>query len=149
MRFYEDILNEIDPGSSHTYHKWDSENISEFWKVCVTNPIISSQFYPLSYWVDLTGWAKLIIRKLRANEPAIIADIGCGSGNLLTVLASHFPRSCLFGIDLSEQSLGAVKRRFVGNDRVDLKVGSVCRTNLPAESVDLVTCTEVLERPLC
>ncbi len=43
-----------------------------------------------------------------------ILDFGTGVGNNFPFLAKHFPRTSLFGIDVSEKSLTLAKERFNG-----------------------------------
>lgn len=46
-----------------------------------------------------------------AGEPAVVLDIGCGTGNLLSAAASGFPRARLLGIDPSARLLAKARVR--------------------------------------
>lgn len=46
----------------------------------------------------------------RLRSGASVADIGCGSGHVVNVLARAFPESTFFGFDLSEAAIEAARR---------------------------------------
>src|SRR5204862_568536 len=73
---------------------------------------------------------------------ATIADIGCGSGTVLSVLRQKRIGSRLIGVDLSESSLGAVRAKFAADPAVSFVAGSIVHTGLEAGSCDLVISTE-------
>jgi ubiquinone/menaquinone biosynthesis C-methylase UbiE len=145
LRFYEEIIKSEDPRAVDRYHRWDSDSIASFWGVCVANPLINQQFYPLSYWDDLVLWVGARIRSRGVTSISRIADLGCGTGNLMSVLARNFQLADIVGVDLSDTSLDHVRARFVHEPRISCRVGSVTSSDLQPKSCDLVTCTEVLE----
>ncbi|HEX2028068.1 MAG TPA: methyltransferase [Nitriliruptorales bacterium] len=81
----------------------------------------------------------------RLASGATIADVGCGGGRALVVLAQAFPRARLVGYELDAASLGRAKEmvhRSGVADRVDLEYADAADA-LPT-GVDLVTMLDVL-----
>lgn len=151
MKFYNDIVTELDCGETLAtksersqlfhYHKWSTESIQRFWTIWTTNGALQKQFYPIEYWKDLLAWARLQIQ----ITPSAIADVGCGNGNLIDCLVKTYPASNFTGIDVSEASLVTARSRFEHSNNIGFQVGTLTRLPLPDNSVDVVTCTEVLE----
>jgi len=151
MKFYKDIVAELDgaqkrlgkkdqPTPFH-YHSWSAQSIKKFWTIWTTNDALQKQFYPLEYWQDMLAWAGA----QTMSVPAAIADIGCGNGNLIDCLRKVYPRSKITGIDMSEDSLVTARARFENIMNVGFEVGSLVQLPFLDETLDLVTCTEVLE----
>jgi ubiquinone/menaquinone biosynthesis C-methylase UbiE len=144
MRFYRDVIEGGDPGprqAKYHYHAWSPQSIQFYLEVCVKNPFMRRQFYPLVYWEDFLAWASQRV----AASAKIIVDIGCGSGNLIACLRRSYPGALICGIDLTEDSMEVARERFRGDDSVEFKVGGFERLPFADSSVDLITCTEVLE----
>lgn len=151
MKFYKEIVAELDGQSLNAespeqsslfhYHAWSTESIRRFWNIWTSNTALLKQFYPLEYWTDLLAWARERIR----ITPAVIADIGCGNGNLIECLMTLYPASTFVGVDMTESSLAAPRSRFCESKNIDFRVGSITELPLSDHSVDLITCTEVLE----
>ena len=144
MRFYRDIIGKVDAtqqGCRGSYHEWSPQSIQSYWSACTNNPFVRHQFYPNEYWNDLLAWTA---KKIFAC-PASIVDVGCGNGNLIDCITKTYPGATIFGVDLSEESFGPARQRFDGCNNVRFKVGSFDRLPFDDNSVDLVTCTEVLE----
>lgn len=144
MKFYTDVVAEArdeKEGERYRYHRWSSDSIQTYWEIATHNPFLSRQFYPLAYWRDLIDWAA---REMK-QAPGRVLDIGCGAGNLIQCIRETYPESAIVGVDLTEESLEPVRRRFARDGRLELRTGEL--TAIPAEpgSLDLVTCTEVLE----
>ncbi len=59
----------------------------------------------LSEWLDLVPGLRA-----RLAEGARVADIGCGTGHAVVVLAQAFPASDFVGYDISEEALAAARR---------------------------------------
>jgi len=151
MKFYKDIVAELDhaqklsgksdqPSPFH-YHSWSTDSIKQFWTIWTTNGALKTQFYPIVYWNDLLAWARLQI----PSTPSAIADIGCGNGNLIDCVLKVYPYSKITGIDMSEESLFTARSRFENFWNIGFQVGSLTQLPFPDGSLDLVTCTEVLE----
>jgi SAM-dependent methyltransferase/uncharacterized protein YndB with AHSA1/START domain len=81
----------------------------------------------------------------RLASGAMIADVGCGGGRALVVLAQAFPQARLVGYELEAASLGRAREVVQGAgvaDRVDLQYADAADA-LP-DGVDLVTMFDVL-----
>jgi ubiquinone/menaquinone biosynthesis C-methylase UbiE len=144
MKFYKDLIagmDESEKGSKNHYHEWSPQSIKFYWDICTNNPFIRRQFYPKEYWEDLLGWAT---KKITAI-PRTIVDIGCGSGNLIDCISRVYRDASIYGVDLSEDSLEPAKERFKKHENIQFKVGSLDRLPFKDDSIDLITCTEVLE----
>lgn len=145
MQFYQDVLREYRftardlPLGAH-FHSWTPETIARVWSIWASNPILRSQFYPPHYYEALLAEAAPFL-----GSAVAVADIGCGSGTVLSVLRQKQIGRRLIGVDLSESSLAAVRERLAGDTAVTFAVGSIARTGLDAASCDLVVCTETLE----
>jgi len=58
------------------------------------------------------------VKELRSDidyEPKSILDFGCGNGRSVVHFRSYFPQSQLFGIDVSEESIGIAKKMDIDN----------------------------------
>jgi len=144
MRFYKDIIADVDSlnkDSENSYHEWSPQNIEIYWNACTNNPFVRAQFYPKEYWYGLLDWAA----KRISVRPSIIVDVGCGNGNLIDCIAKTYRDTSVYGVDLSEESFEPAKERFAEYKNVHFKVGSLDRLPFEDRSIDLVTCTEVLE----
>jgi ArsR family transcriptional regulator len=67
----------------------------------------------------------------------VVADLGCGTGNMTAELAGHVKQ--VIGVDSSASMLKAAKKRTAGFDHVDLRKGDL--TALPIETA---TCDAAL-----
>src|SRR5580765_614350 len=145
MEFYEDILRARQfkgrdlPLDAH-FHTWTPDTISRLWTIWANNPLLKSQFYPANYYEALLSEAAPFL-----GDTTTIADIGCGSGTVLSVLRQRNIGKRLIGVDLSEPSLDALRTRFASDASMTFQVGSIACTGLDPASCDLVVCTETLE----
>jgi SAM-dependent methyltransferase len=142
--FYQDvILSEPAvadlPLGAH-YHAWTPETIAHLWSIWASNRFLRAQFYPSAYYEALVDEARPYL-----GTPSVVADIGCGSGTVLSVLRQRQIGARLLGVDLSEASIATLRARWSGDPSVGLQVGSITGTGLPDGSCDLVVCTETLE----
>ena len=151
MKFYKDIVAELggaqnlsgksgQPSPFH-YHTWSIESIKLFWTIWTTNGALKKQFYPIEYWKDLLAWTRSQV----PGTPSVVADVGCGNGNLVDCLLKVYPDSKITGIDMSEESLVTARSRFENLKNIGFQVGSLTQLPFSDDSLDLVTCTEVLE----
>lgn len=145
MEFYQDVLTargvERDdlPLDAH-FHTWTPETISRLWSIWARNPVLRSQYYPAAYYEALLAEAAPHL-----GDTATIADIGCGSGTVLSLLRQQKIGHHLIGVDLSEPSLAALRAKWAGDSAFAFQVGSIAGTGLDSASCDLVICTETLE----
>jgi ubiquinone/menaquinone biosynthesis C-methylase UbiE len=144
MKFYKDLISDLDKTTKtckYQYHEWSPQSIEVFWDISTHNPFIRQQFYPMDYWEDLLGWAA---EKSKAR-PSSIVDVGCGNGNLIECIKSIYRNATIYGVDLSEDSLEFARNRFRNLKEVRFKVGTLDCLPFEDNSIDLLTCTEVLE----
>ncbi len=75
----------------------------------------------------------------------IVLDVGCGGGRTIARLAAMASRGHVFGIDYSEQSVAATKRRNareITAGRVDVQLASVSQLPFGDATFDVVTAVE-------
>ncbi len=141
MKYYKDIIKEIDPEQAHQYHHWSQESVSRFWQIFSANPLLRQQFYPEVFWADLLDWAAEVM----SNAPQKAADLGCGGGTVVACLNKRFPRATVTGFDISGESLTSVPESIREAPAVSLCAGRLPNLPLADETLDFAVCTEVLE----
>jgi SAM-dependent methyltransferase len=145
MDFYEDVVRARHltaddlPLGAH-FHTWTPESIAKLWSVWTNNQVLRGQFYPAAYYAALLDEASPFL-----GQSAVVADIGCGSGTVLSLLAERHVGARRIGVDLSESSVAALRTKFASDPTFEFRVGSIAGTGLEPESCDLVICTETLE----
>ena len=95
--------------------------------------------------------AKMILPGLdglaqRLEAGGTILEVGCGTGNLLVLLAKTFSKARCIGVDIDPQSLALARQRLEKAgiaDRAEARQGNVGEAVAPA-SVDAVVMVEVL-----
>ena len=122
------------------YHVWTPETIAQLWSIWANNRFLRSQFYPSGYYEALLDEARPYL-----GTPSVVADIGCGSGTVLSVLRERRIGARWVGVDLSDASIAALRARWASDPLMAFQVGSITSTGLPDASCDLVVCTETLE----
>jgi SAM-dependent methyltransferase len=76
---------------------------------------------------------------------ARVADIGCGPGAVLRVLADVVgPTGALVGVDADATAVAAAREALVDVPRAEVRVGRADATGLPEASVDVVVVRHVL-----
>ena len=58
------------------------------------------------------GWARELIDKLSLRGTEAVLDIGCGNGQVTSLIATHVPRGEVIGIDNSETMVSFARRRY-------------------------------------
>ena len=81
-----------------------------------------------------------VIARLAGAQPAVVLDLGCGTGQLTLRLTERFPAAHVIGIDYSAGMLGEAALR-VGA-RARLVQADAHELPLRTASVDVVVCTE-------
>lgn len=82
----------------------------------------------------------------RLEAGGTILEVGCGTGNLLALLAKTFPKAHCIGVDIDEDSVTSARQRLQKAgvaDRAEARKGSVSAA-VQASSVDAVVMVEVL-----
>ncbi|MET9692730.1 trans-aconitate 2-methyltransferase [Streptomyces sp. NPDC006514] len=82
------------------------------------------------------------------QRPARIADLGCGPGNVTTLLAERWPEARITGFDLSPEMLDRATAEYAGPTRggggLDFRHGDLA-TWLPEEPYDLIVSNAALQ----
>ncbi len=66
----------------------------------------------LKYGDERTRPAADLTTRIKMDEPAVIADLGCGPGNSTQILRDRWSQSEIIGIDNSPQMIEAAKRAY-------------------------------------
>jgi ubiquinone/menaquinone biosynthesis C-methylase UbiE len=150
MRFYLDVIKDLDLAKNgdlnksihYKYFTWSDETIGRFWHINSINPITSSQFYPKIYWLDILSWFAKTTNIQRLRQ---VVDIGCGSGNMIECLLQIIELEKCIGVDISREAIAYIEQRFEKHNNVEFRHGSIDQLPLENNSIDFITCTEVLE----
>jgi 2-polyprenyl-3-methyl-5-hydroxy-6-metoxy-1,4-benzoquinol methylase len=82
----------------------------------------------------------------RLEDGGTILEVGCGTGNLLALLAKTFAKAHCIGVDIDEDSVTSARQRLLKagmGDRAEARKGSVSAA-VESASVDVVVMVEVL-----
>jgi trans-aconitate 2-methyltransferase len=86
-----------------------------------------------------------LLGQVGAESPEYVADLGCGPGNLTTVLAQRWPKAQVVGVDNSPQMIeAALLARGDGPASVAFTLGDV-REWQPDRPPDVLICNAVLQ----
>jgi trans-aconitate 2-methyltransferase len=86
-----------------------------------------------------------LLGQVGAESPEYVADLGCGPGNLTTVLAQRWPKAQVVGVDNSPQMIeAALLARGDGPAPVAFTLGDV-REWQPDRPPDVLICNAVLQ----
>ena len=78
--------------------------------------------------------------------PSRILDIGCGTGEITSRLATLFPAATLVGIDIIEAHLARARDRYAAfGDRLEFTAGDAFDLRYPAAAFDLAVCRHVVQ----
>jgi trans-aconitate 2-methyltransferase len=85
-----------------------------------------------------------LLARVDADDPAVVVDLGCGPGNLTSLLAARWPGAQVTGLDSSPEMIDAARRSVpgVGFERADLRVW-VSTTS--SEGTDVVVSNAALQ----
>jgi SAM-dependent methyltransferase len=72
-----------------------------------------------------------------------VADVGCGTGHCITVMARRFPKSAFVGYDISESGIAGARAAAAGLDNASFVVQDVANLETPAP-FDLVTAFDAI-----
>lgn len=82
----------------------------------------------------------------RYQQPARIADIGCGSGEITSRLAAHYPEAQIVGVDILESSVAYARRTHASlAPRVSFEQGDAFELRFEAGAFDLVVCRHMTQ----
>lgn len=88
-------------------------------------------------FVDLVG-------RIDASSPAGVVDLGCGPGNLTTLLADRWPEASVTGIDSSAEMIAAASTGPAG-DRIEFRQGDIREWVASGETADVVVSNATLQ----
>ena len=95
-----------------------------------------------SYHSKLTDWG---LGHISVQKHHTILDVGCGGGETISKLAAIVTQGKVYGIDHSDESIAATKRRnarWIDLGRVELRHGTVSQLPFSDDAFDLVTAVE-------
>jgi ubiquinone/menaquinone biosynthesis C-methylase UbiE len=106
----------------------------------IEDPEAAQAYDRLSRMPQFALLRALLVRELWTYQPhGNLADIGCGPGYLLRVLAQAFPSLHLVGIDLSREMIETAAHNFEAagmGERVEFRVGDSAQLPLEDGSLD-------------
>ncbi|HTP15354.1 MAG TPA: trans-aconitate 2-methyltransferase [Streptosporangiaceae bacterium] len=91
-----------------------------------------------------------LMSRVRADQPGLVIDLGCGPGRLTTTLASRWPAAEIQGIDSSAEMIAAARqlpagsRSGVSGGRLSFALGDVRDWQAPRPA-DVIVCNAVLQ----
>lgn len=107
----------------------------------VWSAFYDSPFFQRGYYGRVHRRLVAAIDARGVAPPADVLDLGCGTGELLRVLARKWPEARLVGLDLSPEMLAHAQRKDYGGANVQLTEGSVYELPFEDGAFDLVTNT--------
>ncbi|MFX1498454.1 MAG: class I SAM-dependent methyltransferase [Promethearchaeota archaeon] len=108
----------------------------------IDDPNVAKAFEKMTNFFPFKILRRKIITQLKKyNLRGLVADIGCGSGNLIVQIAQNFKGLDLLGLDISKELLELAKIRAIEkgvSDKIKFKIGNA--ENLPFldNSIDYV-----------
>ena len=89
---------------------------------------------------------RTLFARYALSPDCLIADIGCGSGEITSRLAGMYPRADLIGIDILEHTVELARGRYAAlAPRVQFRQGDAFELKLPTGHYDLVVCRHVTQ----
>ena len=89
---------------------------------------------------------ELLLARYSLPSAALIADIGCGSGEITARLAMRYPRAQIVGVDILEGSIVYARERHATLvPRVQFEQGDAFELRLATDGYDLVTCRHMTQ----
>ncbi len=92
-------------------------------------------FYSQMFWIDAGALIPRpetellideVLRRVKADAPLCICEVGIGSGVISIILAQHLKNARFIGVDISEAALHVARRNiahFGLGDRIELRLG--------------------------
>jgi SAM-dependent methyltransferase len=113
---------------------WEKRNSATYWN--------AEFLYQRSLILDIIH----ALPAPRIDKIESILDVGCGNGIITALLADCFPHSRVLGLDFSKKAIDMAQKEFVRNNLI-FKHEDIAVNQWPyrKQSVDLITCFEVLE----
>ena len=99
----------------------------------------------ISRWPQFRLLRRMITRELERHKPeGLLADVGCGPGRLVTLIAERIVDIHVVGVDAAEEMIHAAKANASSlglADRVEFRKGDVVALPFPDETLDLAVST--------
>jgi ubiquinone/menaquinone biosynthesis C-methylase UbiE len=99
----------------------------------------------ISVWPQFRLLRRMIIRRLSSYRPSgILADVGCGPGRLIALIAHRFPQIKIIGIDAAQEMIETARRGAVAAgilNRAEFRVGDVGHLPMDKDSIDFAVST--------
>lgn len=91
-------------------------------------------------------WPQEQLLLARYGQPSRIADIGCGSGEITSRLAAHYPEAEIVGVDILESSAAYARRIHASlAPRVSFEQGDAFELRFATAQFDLVVCRHMTQ----
>lgn len=85
-----------------------------------------------------------LLARVRTAAPRVVVDLGCGSGNGLSLMRRRWPEASLLGVDSSVDMLRAAAVEVGADEHVSL-IEADARSWSPDSPVDVVVCNALLQ----
>ena len=115
-------------------------------------PILLSVVTHFTYSLQPSATARLnFVKEVVAAFPALrasVADLGCGSGVILSEILMMKPLWTGYGLDISQEAVSYARRLAAHkqvNERAEFDVGNVTHLPYPDESLNLIIASEIIE----
>jgi trans-aconitate 2-methyltransferase len=82
--------------------------------------------------------------RIQAQRPGLVADLGCGPGNLTATLASRWPDAEVLGIDSSAEMIASARQLGETPERLSFALGDVADWR-PARPADVIVSNAMLQ----
>ncbi|MBN1289921.1 MAG: class I SAM-dependent methyltransferase [Actinobacteria bacterium] len=109
---------------------WD-EFVESYDRIFLENPLYNEAI-------------KTIVLKLEGCGDCAVAEIGCGTGNLMQAISVAYPSAGLYGIDPSADMLEKCARKFGNRDTIELEKGGAERIPYGSDKFDYVVANYAL-----
>jgi trans-aconitate 2-methyltransferase len=95
-----------------------------------------------------------LVARIGAVNPHVVADLGCGPGNLTAALAARWPGAQVFGLDSSAEMVESAQRMLAGMERQEAAAQAAGRLRFalgdvrdwqPDEPADVIVSNAVLQ----
>ena len=85
-----------------------------------------------------------LLTRVAVDAPRLVADVGCGPGNLTSTLRDRWPGASVVGVDSSAEMIAAAQRDFEGVEQLTFEQADLREWTLP-DGVDVVVCNATLQ----
>lgn len=108
----------------------------------IDDPDVAKAFEKMTNFFPFKILRRKIVSQLKKyNLKGLVADVGCGSGNLIIKIAQNFKGLDLLGLDISKELLDLAKIRAIEkgvSDKIKFKMGNAENLPLLDNSMDYV-----------